>query len=58
MNKLDKHHRNKLPQWQSEKMRTLIEERWSEVWEVVMAREHSAQNLLQHSRNSPHNSGF
>ncbi|MGF1591543.1 MAG: hypothetical protein ACFCU7_20330 [Pleurocapsa sp.] len=54
MNTLDKHFKSKLPQWQSEKMRTLIEERWSEVWEVVMAREHSAQNVLQHSKNSSH----
>ena len=28
-----------VPQWQSNKMKTLIVERWHEVWEVVEARE-------------------
>ena len=28
-----------IPSWQSEKMRSLIAERWQEVWEVVEARE-------------------
>ena len=50
MNTSEKNHRNKLPQWQSEKMRALIEERWSEVWEVVIARKHSSQNLPGHSK--------
>jgi hypothetical protein len=50
MNTSNKNHRNKLPQWQSEKMRTLIEERWSEVWEIVVARKRSSQNLHRHSR--------
>ena len=52
-----KNHRNKLPQWQLEKMRTLIEERWSEVWEVVVARERSAQSLHEYSRSLQRNSG-
>lgn len=51
MNTSDNNRRNKLPQWQSEKMRALIEERWSEVWEVVIARKHSSQNLPGHSKN-------
>jgi hypothetical protein len=50
MNTSDNNNRNKLPQWQSEKMRALIEERWSEVWEVVVARKRSSQNLHSHSR--------
>jgi cytochrome c-type biogenesis protein CcmH/NrfG len=58
MNNHHKNYRNKLPQWQSDRMRTLIEERWSEVWEIVMAREHSAQDLQQHSRSSRRNSDF
>jgi hypothetical protein len=49
MNTSDKNNRNRLPEWQSEKMRTLIEERWSEIWEAVMARERSTQNSPQHS---------
>jgi hypothetical protein len=50
MNTSNKNDRNKLPQWQSEKMRALIEERWSEVWEIVVARKSSSQNLPGHSR--------
>jgi hypothetical protein len=52
MNTPDKNYRNRLPEWQSEKMRTLIEERWSEIWEVVTARERSTQNSSQHSSSS------
>ena len=36
--------KSRLPKWQSEKMKNLIDERWSEVWEIVMARERSHQN--------------
>ena len=44
MNKLDRNCKNRLPQWQSEKMRSLIEERWSEVWEIVVARENPSES--------------
>jgi hypothetical protein len=54
----DKNHKSKLPQWQSEKMKSLIEERWSEVWEIVVAREHSEQNSSGHSRSLRCNSNF
>jgi hypothetical protein len=37
--------KNRLPKWQSEKMRTLIEERWPEVWQIVIDRRRSRQNL-------------
>lgn len=40
----NKNLRNRLPQWQSERMKTLIEERWSEIWEIVVARKESTQN--------------
>jgi len=30
---------NGIPQWQSNKMKTLIIERWQEVWQIVEARE-------------------
>ena len=30
---------NTIPSWQSRKMRTLIAERWQEVWQIVEARE-------------------
>ncbi|WP_158260696.1 hypothetical protein [Pleurocapsa sp. CCALA 161] len=52
MNTHDRNCKNRLPQWQSAKMRSLIEERWSEIWEIVVARERSEQNLHEHSRNS------
>lgn len=52
MNTSGKNHRNRLPQWQSEKMRTLIEERWSEIWEIVVAREASTQNATHQNQSS------
>jgi len=58
MNTPDKNQRSKLPQWQSEKMKSLIEERWSEVWEIVVAREHAGQNSSGHSRSLRCNSDF
>ena len=48
MNTLNKNQRNRLPLWQSEKMKALIEERWSEVWEVVVARERYLKSLPPH----------
>lgn len=44
MNTRDKNRGSQLPQWQSEKMRRLIEEKWSEIWSVVEARELSTLN--------------
>lgn len=56
MNPSNKSHNYRLPHWQSERMRTLIEERWTEVWKIVVARERFAKNLHEHSRSSQHNS--
>ena len=58
MNTSNRNRRNRLPQWQSAKMRSLIEERWSEVWEIVIARERSERNSREHPRAYPHNSNF
>jgi hypothetical protein len=52
MNSSDKNNKNKLPEWQSVKMRMLIEERWSEVWEIVNARERSVKNAVSHLKGS------
>lgn len=52
----DNHNKNRLPQWQSEKMKSLIEERWSEIWEIVVARERSEQDSHEYIRSSQHNS--
>ena len=30
---------NTIPSWQSNRMRSLIAERWQEVWQIVEARE-------------------
>lgn len=49
MDTSEKNRRNRLPQWQSDKMKSLIEDRWSEVWEAVIERErweHSQQDLI------------
>jgi hypothetical protein len=37
-NKSDRHN-NAIPLWQSNRMRSLIAERWQEVWQIVEARE-------------------
>jgi hypothetical protein len=55
MNTSERKHGNRLPQWQSDKMRSLIEDRWSEVWSVVVSRERS-ERVEQHSRNLRHSS--
>lgn|GEM_PF-2436539 len=39
MNREKDNQKNIVPQWQSEKMKTLIAERWQEVWQIVAARE-------------------
>ena len=36
--KSDRDH-NAIPSWQSNRMRSLIAERWQEVWQIVEARE-------------------
>ncbi len=35
------------PEWQSEKMRMIIAERWLETWEVVETRDIEKKNLLR-----------
>ncbi|MEM8721786.1 MAG: hypothetical protein AAGE84_21220 [Cyanobacteria bacterium P01_G01_bin.39] len=39
MNKIKNTAKNMIPQWQSDKMKSLIAERWQEVWQVVETRE-------------------
>ena len=39
MNKIKNNTKNIVPQWQSDKMRSLIAERWLEVWQIVEQRE-------------------
>ena len=39
MNNLSRNNRkNATPQWQLEKMKTIIDDRWEEVWEAVNLR--------------------
>ncbi|MEL6928077.1 MAG: hypothetical protein AAFO95_05545 [Cyanobacteria bacterium J06600_6] len=54
MNTSPKNNKNRLPEWQSARMRSLIEERWSEIWDIVVARESNNQNSGQYSERSPH----
>ncbi|MEM7758280.1 MAG: hypothetical protein AAF298_09160 [Cyanobacteria bacterium P01_A01_bin.40] len=39
MSKIKNNSKNIIPQWQSDKMRSLIAERWQEVWQIVERRE-------------------
>lgn len=39
MSRTKNNQKNIVPQWQSEKMKSLIAERWEEVWQIVEARE-------------------
>ncbi|MEM8672673.1 MAG: hypothetical protein AAGF83_02195 [Cyanobacteria bacterium P01_G01_bin.67] len=39
MSKIKNNSKNIIPQWQSDKMRSLIAERWQEVWQIVEKRE-------------------
>lgn len=42
MNQLSsKNRKTKIPQWQIDKMKTIIADRWEEVWQVVQARQKS-----------------
>lgn len=41
---------SKIPQWQSEKMRMLISDRWQEIQEIVQARESERQQYNRHCR--------
>ncbi|MEM9506074.1 MAG: hypothetical protein AAGA16_00130 [Cyanobacteria bacterium P01_E01_bin.35] len=39
MSKIKNNSKSIVPQWQSDKMRSLIAERWQEVWQIVERRE-------------------
>ena len=41
----NKNHRNRTSLWQLEKMKTIIEDRWEEVWEIVTTRDRSLRSL-------------
>ena len=49
MNTSSNSNKSKLPEWQSTKMKSLIEDRWSEVWEAVVNRER-LKHLQKESR--------
>ena len=40
MSKTKSSSKNQIPQWQSEKMKALIAQRWYEVWHIVETRQH------------------
>ena len=39
MSKTKNNQNYSIPQWQSNRMKSLITERWQEIWEIVEARE-------------------
>ena len=47
MNTFSKSITNRVPEWQSKKMKSLIGERWLEVWKVVVNRKR-LEHLRQH----------
>ena len=48
MNIPDKNQRNRTSLWQLEKMKTIIEDRWEEVWEIVTTRDCSLKSFVVH----------
>jgi hypothetical protein len=38
MSRTKNNQKNSVPQWQSDKMKTLIAERWQEIWQIVETR--------------------
>ncbi len=45
MSKSKSNYKQKLPQWQLEKMRSILADRWLETWEVVTNREIEKRTL-------------
>ena len=54
MNISNKNHRYRLPLWQLKKMRNIIDDRWEEVWGVVVARDRSLRDLHQYPLRNLH----
>lgn len=46
---------NKVPSWQSAKMRMIIQDRWKEVWQFVEARDKYTRNLHGYLESLPQN---
>ena len=47
MSKAKSNHKQKVAQWQLEKMRRIIADRWLETWDVVTSREVEKRTLLR-----------
>ena len=47
MSKSKSNHKQQIPQWQIEKMRRIIADRWLETWEVVSDREIEKRTLAR-----------
>ena len=50
MGKLKNNQVPSVPQWQSDKMRMILADRWKEVWEVVETRAKKNSNLLSYQK--------
>ena len=58
MNISKENYRYRLPLWQIEKMRNIIDDRWEEVWQVVVARDRSMRNWHQYLESPKRNLDF
>lgn len=50
MNTAPKNNNNRTSEWQSAKMKSLIEERWLEVWQIVVSRERDERSTCSNIR--------
>jgi hypothetical protein len=48
-------HRGRLPLWQSEKMRNIIESRWEEVWKVAVNNNYAQRGLHRYLKSPQRN---
>ncbi|MGF1541702.1 MAG: hypothetical protein ACFCU5_14840 [Pleurocapsa sp.] len=59
MNIPNNNRRNRrIPLWQSEKMRNIIESHWEEVWKVAVDRNHTQKSLHRYLESPQRNSSF
>ena len=47
MNRADSNQKITVPQWQSEKMKMIIADRWEEVWRIIEAREKGKRQSIR-----------
>ena len=58
MSKSKSNHKQKIPQWQIERMRDIIADRWLETWEVVADRDIERRTLSRFYNQCGKRDGF